>query len=442
MDALQPLNSRNPEPTLSFDRPGDNLVLVRRTFGRLPRSSLVIIGLQGGVTGGHMRVDLPEPTTAVADYARRAAECIAGMDAHPPPEAVVLLLFVEEEPDVSWVEDPSARPHAALVESLSSIFEAEYGVEVPKIWIVGGSRMRDYQCLTSSCCPFPGEDTASLLADAEVRHPWLCDLGGSFGRASFEDPSVQVHRFESGGLREAEFLTAVSEHGDTLAESGRGGGAEVHDLLLHWDSALEITAEVRSADWLAVRPESAAQLLAVAKWPGLLDTLIPLAAEGFATGLCGYLGHRAAADSGEDPLRAARLLRDRYGEQIPDDLASSEDLETLLHGYRLSFLGRTGRRPDWRRMDALRDLLSALAGCAETESLTHMMALMGWIEWARGRGSCAGAFIDRCRELTPEHELAQLIEQYMALGGISPWARVKVHSWSWWHSSATANIAA
>ena len=56
---------------------------------------------------------------------------------------------------------------------------------------------------------------------------------------------------------------------------------------------------------------------------------------------------------------------------------------------------------------------------------------MGWLEWARGRGSIAGAYIDRCLAEYPEDQLAQLIGRYMDVGGICPWARVKRHSWSW-----------
>lgn len=432
----RPRLSAEPPRTLSLDRGADTLALVRRVFGCLPRSSLVVIGLQSGTTGGHMRVDLPRSGEDPVGYARRAAECIAGPDARPQPQAAVLLLFVQEEPHPGWAADRSARPFARLLEALSLIFEAEYGVEVPKIWAVGGGKMRDYECPESSCCPYPGEDTASLLAEAEARYSWLREPEDSSGSVSFNDPAAQVRGFESGGLRDPEFLRAVSDHRARLSDQRGDDGAAAHALLTSWDSALEITAETGSVDWLTARPEVVAELMIAAGHTGMRDTLIPLAAEGFVTALCGYLGHRAAAEPGDDLVSAAQVLRGPPGQQIPDGLASPEVLEDVLQSYRLSFLGRTGRRPDWRRMDALTDLLSALAGCAEGEPLTHLMVLMAWVEWARGRGSCAGAFIDRCRELAPEDELIRLIEQYMVLGGICPWARVKVHSWSWWWSSA------
>lgn len=424
------------ERTLSLDRPGDTLAMVRRTFGSLPRDSLVVLGLQEGSTGGQMRVDLPPAEHDAVSYARRVAECIAGQDARPRPCAVVLLLLTEEEPEPSWEQDPAGRPWAALMEALCLIFDVEYGVAAPKVWVVGGDRMRDYECLESSCCPYPGREVSALLEEAEARHPWLGAAGGPGEGEQCGSPAERVQGFESGGLRGAEFLRAVSDHGAELARRRAQGGAEVHELLVQWDSALEITVETGDAAWLAARPETAAALVAVCATPALRDTLIPLASVGFAAALCGHLGHRAAAEVDDDPVRAAQLLRDRHGEQLPAGLDLPEDLEAVMTEYRHSFLGRTGRRPDWLRIDALAQLLGALTGSADGEALTHLMSLMAWIEWARGRGSCAGAFVDRCREIAPESELARLIEQYMALGGICPWARVKVHSWSWWHRGA------
>src|SRR5699024_8571635 len=83
-------------PALSIDRPGDALALVRHTFGQLPEDSLVLIGLHGGTTGGHLRMDLSPALMNPESAAETAAGWLAGPEAEPVPQALLSLIFSSE----------------------------------------------------------------------------------------------------------------------------------------------------------------------------------------------------------------------------------------------------------------------------------------------------------------------------------------------------------
>ncbi|WP_258933097.1 DUF4192 domain-containing protein [Nesterenkonia pannonica] len=64
-------------PSAHLDRPGDALALVQHTFGYMPQESLVLIGLAGGSSGGHLRVDLAGGAADPYAMARQCAEWLA-----------------------------------------------------------------------------------------------------------------------------------------------------------------------------------------------------------------------------------------------------------------------------------------------------------------------------------------------------------------------------
>ncbi len=418
---------------LSLNHPGETLALVRRTFGFLPEDSLVVIGLQDGVTGGHLRVDLPAGAAAAGsgrlrDFAESVAGCLADEEAAPSPGAVLAVLFAPEP------ARPGESPYQGLVGALRRSF-AERGAQVVRSWYAGGGHIRDYDCREETCCGYPGLDARAELRQALQEHPMFAGPDGppySSGEGATGGPGQVVARFEETPFDEglygageiAQVREAVRAHGRRFARLTREAGRPPYLCVAAWDAAISRAEACGTADWLAESPDQIAAMLAAVADSGLRDTIIPMAALDFDTAVYGYLAFCAARRTGLEPAKAAELLGEE-GRPVP------EDLGPLVEDYQSAFLGQTGRRPDWDRVDALERTLRMVFAFAEGQARPHILGLMGWLEWARGRGSIAGAYIDRCLAEYPEDQLAQLIGRYMDVGGICPWARVKRHSWSW-----------
>lgn len=426
---------------LSLNRPGDTLALVSRTFGFLPKDSLVVIGLAHGITGGHLRVDLPSgatqaPAEHLGDFAETIADSLLGERADPAPEAALVLLFAPEE------ASPDRRPYEGMVTALARAFAAAGGAPIVHTWYIGGGHIRDYDCRDASCCGYPGLEVGREMDAVLSSHPIFAaqepgrPRGGPV--AGTQGPEAVVRWFESdplgarapagelvystdeiGQLRED-----VASHRHRFDSMAAQDGRPPYVCAAAWDAALSRTEVSGSALWLLECPDQLAAMLTAVADSGLRDAIIPMAALGFDTALCGYLALSAGPRSGLPQEKIAELLG-REGRPVPGDL------ETAVEDFQAAFLGDTGRRPEWERIDTLETVLRVVHAFAEEQARSNILSLMIWVEWARGRGSIAGAYSDRCREQYPQNRLAQLLGRYMEVGGICPWAQVKRHSWSW-----------
>lgn len=159
-----------PAPALSVDRPGDALALVRYTFGRLPSDSLVLIGLHGGTTGGHLRLDFTAALDQPRHCAQKAAAWLAGPEAEPVPEAVLAAVFTDTP------LTRGRRSGSRVVQELQRILELKYNCPLVKTWHVAGGFVRDFECADGSCCPYPGLDVEEQLTAALTRSPQLASL--------------------------------------------------------------------------------------------------------------------------------------------------------------------------------------------------------------------------------------------------------------------------
>ncbi len=368
---------------------------MEHTFGGLPRDSLIVIGLLDGFTGGHMRIDLSPALADPFASARMIADCLAGPGAEPAPEAAMVMLIGEGpasiEQDAAW---------SSCLEALGLILEAEYCVRIVQCWFLAAGHIRDPACTEHSCCELPGQPVDELLgpsteqSEPAVRRPRpLRDAAELFLRqAQAPDPTV---------LDRVQRNRRSPEQGLDPAAAQR--------LLHRWDVVLE--ALTRGIGTGAV--EHAPELLKQLQSASSRDLLIPLATVGLPATL---IGLQAEHGDGRAPQGPAQ--------------------ERLLADYASSFLGETGRRPDWERVDALEQVLGELVPYAAGSERENLLCVMAWIEWARGRGTAAGSFIDQCLAEFPDNQFSRLIDQLMQLKGVCLWARVKRHSWSWAQNQA------
>lgn len=380
---------------LDIQQPGDSARLVEHTFGCLPSDSLIVIGLLDGFTGGHMRIDLGPALTDPFAAAQMVAECLAGPGAEPAPEAAMVMLIgttpASRGQDAEW---------SRCLEALGLILEAEYCVRIVQCWFLCAGHVRDPSCSEHSCCKLPGQPIEELLghptghSQSAVRRPRpLRDAAELFLRQA---PAP-----------EATVLERVQLH--RRSPEQRLDPAAAQRLLHRWDILLEALARGTGADAAQDAPELLKQLRSASS----RDLLIPLATVGLPATL---MGLEADHGDGRRPTGPAQARR--------------------LEDYASCFLGETGRRPDWERVDALEHVLGALVPYAAGSERENLLCVMAWIEWARGRGTAAGSFIDQCLAEFPENQFSRLIDRLMQLKGVCLWARVKKHSWSWAQSQA------
>lgn len=117
-----------------------------------------------------------------------------------------------------------------------------------------------------------------------------------------------------------------------------------------------------------------------------------------------------AADHGETVDELVRREVER-GEE--DEV--SEMLGRLL-------LGQTTSRPDPRRIERALDVLRPLIANLAAGQRAGTSCIAAWLSWALGRGSAAGALIDRALEADPDHSMAQLLSAFIGSGALPEWA--------------------
>lgn len=389
-----------PAAALSVDRPGDALALVRYTFGRLPTESLVLIGLHGGTTGGHLRLDFAAALNQPRHCAQRAAGWLAGPDAEPVPDAVLAAVFTDSP--------PTQRQHrgASVMQQLKQSLSLDYGCPLVKTWYVGAGFVRDFECTDPRCCPYPGLDAAEELAAALVRSPQLDALPAASAPGHIIDTFIGVPPAPSAPTEE---MVSIARR--CTRSAPRGAAA-----LAQWETSLnEITASGR-CDSLT-NPGHTALLLRSAEDALLVQAVAPLAAVGLETA---QLGCRAStAIEGTEPT-APLAARER-----------------AFDHFAAALTGTSADSPDWERIEALDALLHLLIPYQGPHRL-NLLALKGWIEWAKGSGSSATLAVDRCLQEEPEHLLGGFFSELFDISGPCPWARAKQLSHGWWRSQRPA----
>lgn len=230
----KPRNSSADSPTapLSVTDPGDALALVQHSFGHLPQDSLVILGLLQGFTGGHLRVDLEPALQNPVPMGRRCAQWLAGAEAEPVPEAVLVVILDSAPP----APDTPAR-HDSFLAALSEELQQLAEVRTTQVWHAGGGRIRDYHCHDGDCCPYPGERVAEVLDRTLQRVPELIP-------SRTPSPQEQVAAF----LATSPLVTGRS----TAADWDRPDATvtPMQTVKTVWESALDRTQRCGAADWL------------------------------------------------------------------------------------------------------------------------------------------------------------------------------------------------
>lgn len=420
MTTETPYRSSNPADILSY---------IPHTLGFWPRESLVCITVTETRIGATLRVDLPrDPTPAEArDFAGQVQDYLSS---DSKADSTLICLYTE-----SLWPHPANPPHRLLMESLSAVL-ASSGVPVKNAWLVSSSHWREYFCEDAACCPLPGRPTdeittSELNAELIFRGShYARDLQEAVGigpRLRFgSNASVEGNRSAIEGSMGDSWLdadqfavtmtawcVAVNEHQDQPGRAGRlpsGVPDEesagfllaslscrtVRDFLL-----VQICLGVGAALEAALCSDSLGQPTGSPQVPQMLRNGRPPAA-----GMEGIVV--------DDFLTAAQ-------EQLPAE-GDPAEFAAVLTGEHDGLL-------DWKRLTRAADLFHLMLQFSSGTSAAALLTMLAWTEWARGRGSRAQCYLDKCLEMDPEYRLAVLLQQLFATGRLPRWARSPATAW-------------
>ncbi len=409
--------------------------LENRVFGFTPMDSLVFVGVRDGRTGEHMRIDLGPALRDPVGVAQWAAQRMteSGDGASAPADAV--LVFIYEPPSDAAAATDRLRSGTRtlakasevmdhLVSTLRHVFEQEYCLPIGSIYSVSPTHVRDYGCTEPLCapplracvCACPGVLWRSGdlgPASATGAHVGADNDAAPAPRETPQHPCEPMSSEAYGRRVMGDFLSFDGMSVDGAAHQGHSARSEsvstvqysMRNALERWEAVLSVP-EADTLTALQPRPALIRDLSRSLESRSVRDALIPLAAESLDLAVQ-VLPAEASVTEGLEEHRAMSWLV-----------------------YRDIVLGESGHAPRWDRIDRLARTLQICHSTAEGAARENIYGLMAWIEWARGRGSAAGGFIDYCLDRHPDNVLCRLIDELMRRGQICPWARVEEHSWT------------
>ncbi|KHL03094.1 DUF4192 domain-containing protein [Sinomonas humi] len=395
---------------LSVREPEDLLGYIPHALGEWPQESLVAITLGAGSVGVSVRVDLPgalEPDEL---------ECFAGTVAEylitdPLADSAVLALYSA----VEW-RDINVPPHGAAVTAVRAAL-ADLGIPLLDAWLVGEHTWRSLLCDQTECCPWPGQSVETIRASRVNAE--LVYRGSAFGAEPEAGPRASAERAQTpaqvGPRRESE---------EDWWAPGQFAAA-----LAVWDEALS-TGRIPTDERLRLLAASLVR-------PALRDAVIVGAALG---GSAAWHGSRAIGVLDSSPRGAAvgapalagglssEEVSARVGTWEEQQETESTEIDAALE-FGAVILGQTRERPQWERIERLERIMRLLVEREEPEIRAPALAVLGWICWARGRGSKAAGFLRRSLSAIPGYRFADLLARVIDRGDLAGWARSPETAW-------------
>lgn len=398
---------------ISVTSPADILSYVPHVLGFQPTESLVLLTMSGKRVGATLRLDLPSGASDPLEY----AQTVRGyLKSDSSADGVLMILYTAQD----W-STPADPPFAGLVHCLDLILDAA-GLALLDGWFVGPGYWRDYFCEDAGCCPWPGHSLTQITES--VLNAELVYQGSSY--ADSLDDAVETPAAENNALVRAAIDEHLQQWGGSWDVSTLG-----RDCLTLWDGLISHPAQRNTVE---ADPEVLAFMLAGLSCAAVRDTLIVLAATDLhsanaAAVECGVFLEQPAAQPLPPACTAAMArfaaLTPRQGDddQFVTPAVGADAL------FRQVFLA-IGQAPDWERMDAAYSVFRRMTAVATGQSRSALLSILGWLEWARGRGSRAHRYLQEALEETPGYTLAELLLALVGTGSLAPWARQRETAWT------------
>jgi hypothetical protein len=132
----------------------------------------------------------------------------------------------------------------------------------------------------------------------------------------------------------------------------------------------------------------------------------------------------AAHDDAIATAERADVSGESLDELVRREVADGEYREVAELLSRL-LLGQSSLRPERPRVELALELLRLLITNAPEAARVGPLCIAAWLAWSIGRGSAAGAFIDRAVGIDPAHSMAGLLATFIGSGALPEWAFVR-----------------
>lgn len=422
-----PMTSNAPSNApISVSTPADILSYIPHVLGFQPQESLVFLTMSGKRVGATLRLDLPPEESDPLHYADTVREYL---EADSSADGVLMILYTDQR----W-EEPSSPPRAALVHGIDLVLDGA-GLPLLDGWLVGSGYWRDYFCQDAACCPWTGHPLTQItesILNAELVYQ---------GSAYAESVDAAVGALGTTRSDELHRLTSSYAHDWEGSWDRTGLG---RDSLALWDVLIREPLDLDGEDNLQV----VAFLLAGLGCAAVRDSLIVLAATGFDQAVLAAVDGAVLPHDPDDVQLppACEALRTKWAAPPMIDThdgstggagsASERDFVPGASGpgsstslFREVFLA-TLESPDWNRLDAAHALFLRLSAVATGQPRSALLSILGWLEWARGRGSRAHRYLEEALAVTPGYTLAELLLALVGTGSLAPWARRRETAWT------------
>lgn len=389
----------------------DILSYILHTLGFQPAESLVLLTMCGKRVGATLRVDLPDNDLDPDGY---AAGVCSILTSDTTADGALLALYTREP-----LTRGGMPPRRNLVRSLSRSLGGA-GLQLRDGWLVTDTMWRDYFCTDTGCCPPAGHPIESVLTS-----PLNAEL--TFRGSSFADSL------------DAAVETDLPPAWTDPAELARLCRSEQVKLGHRWTSPNQFTATLRLWECLLARTAAmvpitdvgvAAHLLASLISRPIRDAVLVLAALGWETSANGLEDNsvrRAGTGAAHLPASARTMLGFGPDERLP--VESMKPTAAHTRDFCDVLIGQYRGQLKWEHVDAAHTLLSRLSAVAAGEPRAALLTMLGWIEWARGRGSRAHVYLGEALAEIPGYSLAELLEEVVGRGMLAEWSRDKDLAW-------------
>ena len=364
---------------LKVSGPADILAMVPELVGFTPRNSVVLIAFRGKRTCGALRFDLPALESRTTH--KRVASFVVGMVCKLPDiDAIIPVICTDDE-----FAGGTAIPRREFAELLGRRIE------------LSGFELRDSLC-------YAADGWASYLdsAVAEGGHP-LSEIAESSAAAAIPErlKRSSVGEIEQGRVPDAAPAT-VKRVQKQLANFRR-----IYERMMREDPNHDrpdpaefeplsdiplFVEEALTWDDGAIAANGALLLFAL-QGPPLRDHVMLQWATSLAVG--------------------DRMWRD-FEQEGSSDPAADAELGDLMLGI--------GPRPDPARIERGIELLLTLVSRVSGVDRLAPLCMLGWLNWALGRGTLAGRHIEEARAIQPDYGMAVVLDTMFSNGLMPEWA--------------------
>ncbi len=357
----------------------DILAMIPSMVGFLPRNSVVLLAFRGKRSCGAIRFDLPGAHSTKIDsklHKRIATTIVGTLCRLPAVDAVITIIYTDEEfaggtaiPRAEFAAvlgrriELSGFEHRGSITHASDGWASHFEPHVPP----GGRPLSDI-----------AESSASAQIPADEREsPNPLDLPKRVPNA---EPSAMARTKK----RLAMYRGLADSVRDDPSEAP-AALAPIYDIPLFAEDALT---------WDAAATESFGALLAfMVQGPPARDLVMLQWASDLAVG--------------------DQLWEEGYHSD-PVQRTSGVDIGGLMLGHHA--------RPDPDRIERGIALLLHLVAQLADAKRPPLLCMLAWLNWALGRGSRAGVYLEEALTIDPQYSMAQLLNTMLSNGMLPEWA--------------------